>query len=1364
MIRVTAGAKLQTHERGRTDIPGLPEGPYKASNTIDIGGSFFHYAFAMKAFFSNLSTELRGIAASPAGFLYLLIQGLLVGYNFYSAMGSYSGYSTPLEEGILPVPSLEPLRDLFVPVFHDSYLYLSLLLPIIYAGLFSGRHGNIKYNFISQFSGIGRTLCAKLSAGLLFNAVLLALSLPALLYWFMAGGDVYAGEMVLLYGGYAAWGLFIMALTVFFFSLLKNRYAAVAFVWLIVGLSFGLDYYSEVTSSCPAVRDWSIASMLNHFESGRLFIPALLYFLVPSLLLVPLSNALLMKDGKKTTIVAGLLACVLAAGLGLGIAAAAGFTGEDIDLEEHEHARASSCVVLNAERQLHPYAYLTFPGGAFTPVMPEYTGHPLVVPGKDRRDILLVYWSVIPLIFAFVLLVRIIQKSGFSRTRKRMLVAPATWLAIMASLALVQDYYVKNQSWKIFPSLREILPRWAGTAGKKIFSMADRGADEKDGANKKSVLPGDPNYIYAGKDYQHLQRFFKKLSDLQARRRNSVHVMHYGDSLIWGDCYTKTVKHRFQEEFGDGGRGVVPPVETMATALQDHVNRTAPGGFTQHAIRHEFRYLGNFYIRPDINPQIGFTGEGTFPRSPRSEIRMEAPEGSARWKQVRVFLRSPGKGQAGPSEYHVNLDHGAGREAKVLKLDPGGTGYLAWEIPESGKISVNFEGSSGGLPFVDAVDVESGSGIVYSTIVRMGIHMAWLNAVPERHLKTLRDINPDLLIFQFGINEAASLGAFPEFTKEELRSQMREWLGRLKRLLPETDILLIGPPERLQTWQGGLAAMKETLAVREVQREEAARAGIAFFDTHESLGGEGHMLRMANSGLAMKDYTHFTMRGGDIAADGFYTSLMNVYRKKNERPKLDFRTEEKTALLFNSASFAYFLAAVIIMAFLLRRWPQLRFAFILVASYYFYATWKLWPLACLAATTVTDYSMARLIHRARERGGRGTMFLASSLAINLGILFTLKYFDFFSDLTGKAANALGYQASVPILNILLPVGISFYTFQSLSYTIDVWRGTMEPEKSLVRYAHYVSLFTQLLAGPIVKAREFLPALKDRAGHFLVTHEHFSTALFLILTGLLKKAGADWLAGSIVDRVYASPHMFLPLETLTAVYAYGLQIYGDFSGYSDIAIGSAMLLGYNLTENFRRPYASASVSEFWQRWHISLGSWLRDYLYVSLGGNRRHVLLNLGITMFLCGLWHGAAIPFVVWGLYHGLLMIIERVFRLNRKETAHPFLRGLRVFITLHAVLFGWIIFRSDSWGTFTGIMNSLLQLKGGAPNVGALLAGVMVLFYALHFTPVNWKERLKASWGKLPATAQGLAAACVTLFIYNIAIAEVKPFIYFQF
>lgn len=1316
----------------------------------------------MRTFGKTLLGGIRALGVSPAVLVFCIVQSLLIGYAFYDRLDTYAFLSLPLDTGIVPVPGLEPLRDLFVPVFRVSYLFDFILLPILFTGIAGKLRSNGSYNFINQFFQVGRVIAAQFLVCLTLLGVLLALSLPAVYYWHMVGGSIFTRELALLYGGYSAYGILAAAVTLFTSSLVKNRPAAVLLAIMVLGSFVAVEFSGMIPALSFAGTVRSLPEMMEPFEQGRFSIPALLSMILPALFFLFLSNILLLVRGmKKSVLIAVASLLFLAAIVGAVIAVNAGAIPGDLDCADHKNFPAHECLTLEAERQIST-AYNPFAQSADAiPVLPEHRGHPLAVSKKDRDDILVLYWAVIPLGLVFFLLVRLIEKSRINSTYKRMIVAPATWLVILLCLALMQGYYFKSQNRRIFPSVRELLPRWAGVVESAIIHDSPLTKKSPEQGGTTPVLKGDPNCIYAGENYRHLQRFYKKLSDLQAHRRNSVHIMHYGDSLIWGDCFSKTMKHRFQKEFGDGGRGIVPPVETMATALKDHVNKTPPGGFTQYAIRHEFRYLGKFYIKPDVNPRIGFTGEGAYARSPLSEIRMEAPAGSAPWKKVRVMVRNPG---ITASECRVNLDSGGGTESRLVKLGPGGTGIASWELPGADRVTINFIGTTGALPAVDAVDVETGSGVVYSTVVRMGIHMAWMNAIPDQNLVLLRHVNPDLLIFQFGINEAASLGAFPEFTGDELRSQMRQWLTKLRALLPETDILLVGPPERLQTYQGVLAPMKETLTVRQVQREEAERAGIAFFDTYECLGGEGQMLTMANSGLAMKDYTHFTMRGGDMAAEGLYTSLMNVFRKKSERPKIDFHAEEKTAILFNSASFAYFMAAVVMMGLILMRWPVLRFGFLAIASYYFYATWNLWPLACLAATTVTDYSMGRFIQRARERGGRGSVFLAVSLAVNLGILFTLKYFDFFSDLAGKALNAMGWQVSVPILNILLPVGISFYTFQSLSYTIDVWRGNLVPEKNLIKYAHYVSLFTQLLAGPIVKAREFLPGLRDRVSHFLVQREHVSAALFLILSGLVKKAGADWLAGTIVDRVYASPHMFMSLETLTAVYAYGLQIYGDFSGYSDMAIGCAMLLGYNIPVNFRRPYASASVSEFWQRWHITLGSWLRDYLYISLGGNRKRVLLNLGITMFLCGLWHGAAIPFVIWGLYHGMFMIVERVTGLNKKKTANPFLRGLRIVVTLHAVLFGWIIFRSDSWETFTGILRSLVRFSAGAPNVGVTLIAVMVIFYVLHYTPVAWKERLQKTWAALPATVQGVAASCITLVLFNIAAAEVKPFIYFQF
>ena len=1280
----------------------------------------------MKLFFTNFKSELRGLFASGPGTLYFLFQSILIGLSFYSVLGG-SGGAVASNAGAAPEQAA-PVESLFAPVFRLSYYYFALFLPFVFARLMSPRKDYIAISAIYRMSGAGRIFSPRLSAGLVYLAASHSLVFPSVLYWSMLRGEAGAAEVLALGLGCFSYGVLVLSVSLFCSSFTVKRFSATYASVIILFLPY--LFYFIVNHAGPIFFMATVPApiMPMFLEHGVSSTKDLLSVLDLSLILILFSY---FRTGPDTLRILPVAVTVLA-------------------------IACISAAAANPDLFGVPDIAFSAAGRGLPPSISEW----------ERQDILVIYLGVIPLLLGFGVFARTIRFSLKNPGRKKIVTSVGSWLVIIASLALIQDFYIKNQKLKLFPGFGDILP---GSISGLINEHYGRGAGMTAIQNNEDRETGNAvvykgGALQAGDDNRHLDRFFKRLSELDKGRRDVVRIVHYGDSLIWADCFSKTVKRRFQKDFGEGGRGLVPPVETSATVLQDYFNRTKAEGFSLYMIKHRFRRNDGFHIRPELNPMVGFTGEGICAVSPKSEIRLAVQDGFNRWKRVQVFMR-PGKhDNPGGAGYTVNLDYGAGKASKIISIEPDSTAAATFDIPPADSVAVTVGGPNGERPVVDAVNLETGRGIAYSTIVRMGIHMSWMNAIPERNLKVLRTFNPDLMIFQFGINEAASLGAFPEFTEDTLRSQMREWLVKVKQLLPDTDVLLIGPPERLQVYQGSLVPMKETLVVRRVQREEAARAGMAFFDTYEQLGGAGQMLKMVNSGMAMNDYTHFTFKGGDFAAEGFYDSLMSSYQQKGSRPGPELHAAEDTGIRFNSAAYLCFLAIVVAAGLILGAKPRYRFAFFIAASYYFYATWKVWPLFCLAATTITDFSMARLIKRARDRGGKGSAYLALSLVINLGILFVLKYFDFFSGLISEGLNAAGFPIQAPLLNILLPAGISFYTLQSLSYTIDVWRGKIEPEKSFVRYAHYASFFTQLLAGPIVKAREFLPALKDAACHFTVTRQQAATALFLILLGLAKKAGADWLGGTIVDRVFDSPHMFLPLETLTAVYAYGLQIYGDFSGYTDIAIGSAMLLGFNLTENFRRPYASASVSEFWQRWHISLGSWLRDYLYVGLGGNRKRVLFNIGITMFVCGLWHGAAIPFAVWGLYHGFFLILERVFGLNKPRQGNPLIRAVRVLITLHIVLFGWILFRSGSWTAFTGILSSLAKLVPGAPNVGIVLAAVIAACYALHYTPASWKGRLALQWTRMPATLQGFAASCVTVMLYNFSALQAKPFIYFQF
>ncbi len=924
--------------------------------------------------------------------------------------------------------------------------------------------------------------------------------------------------------------------------------------------------------------------------------------------------------------------------------------------------------------------------------------------------------------------------------------------------------YLSGQRIRLTPSWEEFIPPSLVDLKNSFFGRQKQEESRKEKEGKKS-------YLISGKDKSYLRNFFRSLRMLEEGKTGTVRILHFGDSLLWGDNLSGRMKKHFQDDFSDGGRGLVPAVQFPETRFKDLENSTRPGEFGTFHLKHLIVKDGRIRFEPEMKPEIGFTGQSARPLSGNSTVRLSQREEGKKWQRVDIFLRSPHRENRAFFDYRMNIRHESGVITRKLRLPRDTSRAFSFRVPPTSEIGIDFKGTASPLPYIDAVNLETGGGIVYNTIIKTGIHMAWLDTVPGKHFAyALKKCRPDLLIFQFGINESATMNAFRDFTPDLYREKMRRFLKKIRENLPGTDIILFGPLERQQRIAGRFSPMSEVLLIREIQREEADRLGMTFFDAYEILGGKGQMRGLVDRKLAMDDYTHLTIKGGDYLADLFYHSLTGSYREylgretgMEEREELRIKEEKNIAITFNSGSYASFLLLVILLTLVFHRMPGFRIFILLLASYYFYATWKLWPLILIIFSTLIDYFCGIRIQAMRRRLKRGTGYLVVSLAGNLGLLFVFKYFDFLSRLLERVMNSAGLPVNLPVMDVVLPVGISFYTFQTLSYTIDVWRGRMKPERNLLRFALYVSFFPQLVAGPIVRAKDFISGLNSDNRHFKVDARKVSTALFLILTGLVKKTGADWLAVNIIDRVYDNPGMFTSAETLTAIYAYGLQIYGDFSGYTDIALGSAMLLGYNLTENFNRPYASLSVTDFWRRWHISLGSWFRDYLYIGLGGNRKRVYFNLFVTMFLCGLWHGAGINFVIWGVYHGTFLMLERYFNLSSTGG-----KGLKIFfrkfLTFHIVIFGWIIFRAASWENFTGILNSLSLMNFTGRNLDPVLLSIVGLFYLSHLTPVAWKHAAGRYWERLTPPVQGFATALVFLFIYNISTSDVRPFIYFQF
>ena len=367
--------------------------------------------------------------------------------------------------------------------------------------------------------------------------------------------------------------------------------------------------------------------------------------------------------------------------------------------------------------------------------------------------------------------------------------------------------------------------------------------------------------------------------------------------------------------------------------------------------------------------------------------------------------------------------------------------------------------------------------------------------------------------------------------------------------------------------------------------------------------------------------------------------------------------QPQSPMIFSSGIFLFLFLGFTLIYNLLGKADTLRILFVTLFSYYFYYKSSGLFFWLLALVTTSDYFIAKAIAQVKEKGGVAKTLVFLSLLLDLGLLVFFKYTNFLGEsictllencgvhvpsyITGSYLQGVVWQPR----DIFLPVGISFFTFQSLSYTIDVYRGNIKPLNRLLDYAFYVSFFPQLVAGPIVRARDFIPQIRRP---LIVTEQMFGTGVFLIIAGLFKKAViSDYISVNFVERIFDQPDLYSGLENLLAVYGYTLQIYCDFSGYSDMAIGIALLLGFQFPKNFDSPYKSASITEFWRRWHISLSSWLKDYLYISLGGNRHgkfRQYFNLLMTMLLGGLWHGASLNFILWGGFHGILLCLDKIW------------------------------------------------------------------------------------------------------------------------
>lgn len=495
-------------------------------------------------------------------------------------------------------------------------------------------------------------------------------------------------------------------------------------------------------------------------------------------------------------------------------------------------------------------------------------------------------------------------------------------------------------------------------------------------------------------------------------------------------------------------------------------------------------------------------------------------------------------------------------------------------------------------------------------------------------------------------------------------------------------------------------------------------------------------------------------------------------------------------MLFNSFAFAVFFPIVAILYFALPY--RFRWVLLLAASYYFYMCWRPAYIILILISTSVDYLAAILISSTKKTFARKA-FLATSLFANFGLLFSFKYFNFFAASLNGLFTTFHTPVSIPALDVLLPVGISFYTFQEVSYVVDVYRGRVAAQRHFGLFAVYVSFFPQLVAGPIERSGRLMPQFSE---HHRFDPDQAVQGLRLILWGLCKKVViADNLA-TCVDAIYKTPSAFSGPTLALGTACFAFQIYCDFSGYSDIALGTAQILGFRLIQNFNRPYRSRSIAEFWQRWHISLSTWFRDYVYIPLGGNRVSTCrwyVNILIVFTVSGLWHGANWTFVIWGLLHGTYYLLGVLLR--RPRVALMAAIGLDRFPRLHAslqvattfvlVCFAWIFFRAPNvqtaWAVISGLpygwgaiphlgydeLAQAMALLTGAPlgdgiRYGMFLTGCMLLL--IGYDSLSRHDDWATAIQRYPAIVRWAAYAAMTLAVLNLGVSHVVPFQYFQF
>jgi len=912
---------------------------------------------------------------------------------------------------------------------------------------------------------------------------------------------------------------------------------------------------------------------------------------------------------------------------------------------------------------------------------------------------------------------------------------------------------------------------------------------------------------------------FRSLVDSIINGKGQVRIMYYGDSQLEGDRITDWMRKELRTYSGGTGPGLLSPTMlvpyTRSSNIRTSSNWKKYNFLSYHSGEIKHRALG---------PMLSIS-RFTLPTDTVREIQQA-------WIKITpsMYADSLAKIYDRVRIMYGNLDNpllitisGKGEVICNETLQPvkGAKEFVA-DINRPGEITINMAGISS--PDIYGISIESADGIIVDNIASRGSAGLEFSLVDPSSLnRTWEMLNPDLLILHYGLNVVR--GEKDNYLYYE--NAMYRQLEAIRKILPQTAVIVVGVTDMAKKLGDEMHSYPNIPLITEAQRNAASRAGVLFWDSREAMGGEDAIVEWKNSDppLAAEDYTHLSYEGGNLLAEKLLESILAMGMPQNPTATGSLLSEDNDSeqviklpnepsaardsvsqgrevnsgfnilheigvydpenpLIFTGFAFWLFFLVLLLGYSLIFSKPVLRNGYLFLFSLFFYYKSGGLFFMLLVISTLTDYLAAWIIYSVKRKSLK-RLFVVASLAVNLGMLGYFKYAAF---LTGVVNDLLGTSFPVydwlamlsnrqlgtafDVSQIILPVGISFFTFQTISYTMDVYRGKIRPVRNIMDFGFYVSFFPQLVAGPIVRASEFIPQLYTK---FSLTSREWGHALFLILSGLVKKIiVSDYISVNLVDRVFSNPEMYSGFENLLSVYGYGLQIYCDFSGYTDIAIGVALMLGYRLPVNFNSPYKAGSITDFWRRWHISLSRWLRDYLYISMGGNRKgrfRTNFNLIVTMLLGGLWHGAAWRFVIWGGLHGIGLVIHkiwiRIFR-GRGDNSKVWM-FISVFITFNFVSFCWVFFRAGNIAEVKTLLHQIAWYFSPGEWSAVISAysqvlTVIIAGYIIHFLPVSIKEAYRGLFIKMPLLVKMLSVYLLALAIYNIQSADMLPFIYFRF